>query len=286
MVELAPAETAGQFRKAFAGDTLNTAWYARHLCPDWDVQYATAVGQDAQSDELLTFMTLAGIGTDHVQRLTDRTLGLYMIALQDGERTFSYWRGQAAARRLTDDTAALDRLCHAGDMIYFSGISLAVQEGEGRAKLLKHLADARRRGVRIAFDSNLRPRLWASNDEMTDWVMKAAAISDVILPSHDDEATFFGDANPDATRDRYLAAGATTVVVKNGPGEIIYSHDGVGGSVQPDVITTIVDTTAAGDSFNAGFLCAMDGDITDAIRAAATLSGKVIQGRGALVALG
>lgn len=284
MVELAPAAVPGDFRQGFAGDTFNTAWYAARLRPDWAVDYVTAVGRDAMSDAMLGFLEGAGVGTRHIQRHGDRTLGLYMISLKDGERSFSYWRGQAAARRMTQDRTAFAAALKDADMVYFSGISLGVQEGDGRDHMLELIASARAAGSTVAFDSNLRPKLWAATTEMTDWVMRAAAISDIVLPSHDDEAAFFGDASPLATRDRYLAAAATTVVVKNGPGVIEWAHEGATGQVHPDPVPQIIDTTAAGDSFNAGFFANLDQGIEAAIKAGAALSAKVIQGRGALIA--
>jgi len=287
MVEMAPQTQAGQFQIGFAGDTLNTAWYVRRMCPDWDVQYLTVVGEDATSQQLSDFLASAGVGTAHVQVQAHRMLGLYLITLDQGERHFSYWRGQSAARLLAADRAVLDAAFAKADLLYFSGITLAIQEGNGRANLLDALAAARSAGCKVAFDSNLRPKLWGSKDEMCDWVSKAAAISDIVLPSHDDEAVYFGDRDPLATRDRYAASGARTVVVKNGPGEIHYSHQGTMGALTPRPIPKIVDTTAAGDSFNAGFFGRFfqDGDIAAAITAGSDLAGQVVQGRGALVDL-
>ncbi|MEJ6402475.1 sugar kinase [Yoonia sp. 2307UL14-13] len=283
MVEMAPAIEPGQYRLGFAGDTLNTAWYLRQLHADWSVDYLTAVGRDAMSDKMVAFLRDAGIGTDHIQRMSDRTVGLYLITLRDGERQFSYWRGEAAARRLAADLLALQE----ADIVYFSGITLAVQEGDGRDRLLDAMARARSKGAIIAFDSNLRPRLWEGQRQMREWVTKAAAVSDIILPSHDDEATCFGDVNTAATCARYAAQGAQTVVVKNGPGPVHYRHADEEGIVQPAILTDVVDTTAAGDSFNAGFLADFcDGvPVPEAITTASNVARRVIQGRGALVRL-
>ncbi|PUB12112.1 sugar kinase [Yoonia sediminilitoris] len=287
MVEMAPLAKSGQFQMSFAGDTLNTAWYVRQLKPLWDVSYVTAVGQDQMSDQMVSFLQDTGIDTQYIQRLNNRTVGLYLIALKNGERHFSYWRGQAAARALAADPGTLDRSFSNADVLYFSGITLAILEGNGRARLLRSLARARAAGKLVAFDSNLRPRLWESDDHMRDWVTKAAETSDIVLPSHDDEAVHFGDAGPKATCERYAALGATTVVVKNGPGTIHYRHAGKSGVMQPAIVSDVVDTTAAGDSFNAGFLSQFVGGVSIdlAIHAASNVARRVIKGRGALVPL-
>ncbi len=287
MVEMAPSETAGQFRMGFAGDTFNTVWYLRQLCPNWQTPYLTRVGDDAVSGDLLAMMQSAGIDTGAIGVSSERSVGLYLISLQDGERSFSYWRDRSAARQLAADPAALAAAMDGADLIYASGITLGVLEGEGRANLLNALANARAAGATIAFDSNLRPRLWPSTKAMCDAVMDAAAVSDIVLPSYDDEVDYFGDASPQATLDRYLSAGASTVVVKNGPGEVLYQHNGVTGTYKPTAITTVVDTTAAGDSFNAGFFAGLveTGDMQTAIAQGSNVAAQVIGQRGALVQL-
>jgi 2-dehydro-3-deoxygluconokinase len=284
MVEMAPAQTAGQFQMSFAGDTLNTAWYLHRAQPQWTVDYLTAIGTDNASQNMVQFLNAEGLGIDDLIEVPERTVGLYMIELSNGERSFSYWRSQSAARLLAADKTALEQRLLNRDMIYFSGITLAILEGEGRENLLAALATARSNGAQIVFDPNLRPKLWADTKTMCELITRAAEVSDVVLPSHDDEAAFFGDAGPQATIERYLEAGATTVIGKNGAGEILYSHDGVAGTIHPKPVNKIVDTTAAGDSFNAGFIAKFpDGDIEGAILAGCDLAGKVICGRGALV---
>ena len=284
MIEVAPAAQDGLFQMAFAGDTLNTAWYLKRLKADWDIDYLTAIGRDRASENLKDFLKDAGLGVDHVQTDEARTVGLYMIELSEGERSFSYWRSVSAARLLAKDQVILDAAFLSQDVVYFSAITLAILEGEGLNNFLSALGRARADGAQIVFDPNLRPALWPSVEAMCDAVMRAARTSDMVLPSHDDEATFFGDKNPAATLDRYLSAGATAVVVKNGGGEILYSDAGRKGVVHPEPIHEVVDTTAAGDSFNAGFLAQYaDDDIETAIKAGCILAGKVICGRGALV---
>jgi 2-dehydro-3-deoxygluconokinase len=164
---------------------------------------------------------------------------------------------------------------------------MAILDAKSRETLLDVVAKARAAGKTTVFDSNLRPRLWESSKTMCDIVMRASAVSDIVLPSYDDEADHFGDANITATRDRYLAAGATTVIVKNGEGDVHFTHGEQSGHVTPPVATAVVDTTSAGDSFNAGFLIGLHqtGSVRGAILNAAQVAGHVISQKGALVPL-
>jgi 2-dehydro-3-deoxygluconokinase len=283
MVELAPNGAPGNFGSSFAGDTFNTSWYLAQMRPTWTIDFVTCVGTDAISTQMCDFMADGGIGTHHIGRLADRTVGLYMIQLDNGERSFAYWRGQSAARAVMDQATLVTDAIAGADIVYLSGISIAILDDTGRTALLQVLKNARASGVTIAFDPNLRPRLWPNIKAMCDAVMAFASVSDLVFPSHDEEALYFGDADITATQDRYKNAGCTTIIVKNGGGEIGFLADGVFGSYHPVMADTVQDTTAAGDSFNAGFLAA-DGDTAARIGAASDLAGRVIQGAGALVA--
>jgi 2-dehydro-3-deoxygluconokinase len=285
MVELAP-QPGGLFSMGFAGDTFNTAWYARRcLPPGWRVAYLSAVGQDAVSDGMLGFMGAAGIDTTHVARLPDRTVGLYLISLTNGERSFAYWRGQSAARMLASDQARLAQALAGVRVAYLSGITLAILDAPDRARLLAALAAARGAGTTVVFDPNLRPRLWQDVPMMCAAIMDGAGVADIVLPSHEDEAAHFGDTSPTATAARYAGAGAGLVVVKNGAGEMLAVSGGQSHRLIPPPVPEVVDTTAAGDSFNAGFLAAWLAGATlpEAMARGADVAARVIGSRGALV---
>jgi len=286
MVELSPSND-NNFAMNFAGDSFNTAWYARRLLPEfWKVSYLTAVGVDQLSDDLVKFIQDAGIETNDIARIDGRTVGLYMIQLNKGERSFTYWRENSAAKLLASDLETLNEAMSSAGVIFFSGISIAILSKADRQNLYEALASARKNGSLIVFDLNLRPGLWPDTETMCEEITKAASYADILLPSFDDEAQYFGDENPQATLDRYAKLGAKLVVVKNGAGNVL-----AGGPQQdvvefmPDVIDHPVDTTAAGDAFNAGFLAAhLSGDnLENALAAGAELSAKVICQRGALV---
>lgn len=282
MIEMSP-KGDDLFGMGFAGDTFNTAWYMQQITQgSVDVAFVSAVGDDAVSQRMTQFITACGI-TPIMQVRAGRSVGLYVVSLDHGERSFSYWRSASAARTLADDMDDLPVV--AGDMAYFSGITLAILPDAGKERLLAVLTAYKAQGVTIVFDPNLRPRLWQDTAQMCAWTMKGAAISDVCLPSFDDEALHFGDDSLNATCTRYAAQGTGIVIAKNGGGPILIQSAGHQDIVQPDVVGSVVDTTAAGDSFNAGFLSArMNGaSLTEAVTRACALSAKVIAQTGALV---
>ncbi|CAN7534557.1 sugar kinase [Rhizobium sp. LjRoot30] len=285
MVELSQAG-GGLLRKGFAGDTFNTAWYARACLPaTWSVDYLTGLGDDPVSEEMLSFMAGAGVGTSAVRRIPGRTPGLYMIHLRNGERSFSYWRDTSAARALAADADHLRRAIEAVDVVYFSGITLAILPAADVETLLSELRRAKASGKLVAFDPNIRPRLWSGRETMLSTISDGARAANLVMPSFDDEATHFGDASVEATVARYHGLGVEKLVVKNGADGATISFGGEP-RLMPAVEAKVVDTTSAGDSFNGAFLARylVTGDAAEAAGFGAAVAARVIGEHGALIA--
>ena len=274
------------YRLGFAGDTLNTAYYLRALLgTDWQVDYASAVGDDHYSEQMVAFIAATGIGTGHIRTIAGKRTGLYMIHQADGDRHFTYWRDTSAAKLLADDADALDAALGGADLIYFSGITLAILAPEARGRLLGSIEALRKAGAEIAFDPNIRPALWPDNKSVAEALMQAASVSSIVLPTHGDEVPYFGDADDMATARRYRDAGVREVVVKNGADPALVVTENVDVRVSANPVETVVDATGAGDSFNAGYLAArLDGTAPqDAARAGHATASVVIGHHGALV---
>jgi len=285
MIEFSAARD-GLFARGFGGDTLNTAVYLSRL--GIDVSYVTALGDDALSDAMLAAWRAEGIDTHEVLRLPGRVPGLYMIERDArGERSFLYWRDRAPAREFFDraDDATLERL--AGfDWLYFSGISLSLYGETGRSRLRELLVAARRRGGRIAFDGNYRPRGWSDVESAQRAFNTILPLVDLALPTLEDEQALFGDADAAACVARLKARGIGEIVVKRGPLGCLIETAGRRAEIPPPQIVQPVDTTAAGDSFNAAYLAARIVGVApeQAAQAGHRLASVVIMSPGAVIA--
>jgi 2-dehydro-3-deoxygluconokinase len=286
MVELARGSD-GRYGLAYGGDTFNTAVYlARAGVP---VAYATALGDDPYSDGIAALAAAEGVGTDLIVRVPGRTPGLYVIETDPaGERRFYYWRDTSPARdlfELPQWSIVADGLMTAG-LIYFSGVTLSLYSNNGLGRLLAVIEMARNNGAKIAFDGNFRPRGWKGDVARTRTVfVEALKRVDIALPTFEDEALLWGDASPEATVERLQAFGIGEIAVKNGPNSALVATAGGREQVPVPQIVEPVDTTAAGDSFNAAYLAArLAGEApAPAATTAHRLAGEVIRHRGAIV---
>ncbi|MEP6876858.1 MAG: sugar kinase [Burkholderiales bacterium] len=290
MIEL-QGEAFGTMRQTFGGDTLNTAVYLARSGASLGVHasYATGLGDDRYSDEMLRRWQLEGVATDLVRRLPGRVPGLYTISVDErGERTFTYWRDSSAARGYFDvPETPLEQAAGGLDALYFSGISLAILDLGARERLFETARRVRAHGGRVIFDNNYRPRLWADAPTARAAYAQALALSDVALVTLDDEQLLYGDASLAESRDRSLAAPCEEVVIKQGGGPVIV-RCASSAIVEVPVrrVERVVDTTAAGDSFAGAYLAARlsGASAVDAAAAGARLAAQVIQHRGAIVA--
>lgn len=301
MAELRQSESDG-FNVGFAGDTFNTAVYcARALNaraaeksaaatnpkshPEQAVSYVTCVGHDPLSTAFVELVQSEHINTDHITRHNENNLGIYSVTTdQTGERSFHYWRSHSAARQLYANDEAPVAL-PAARVVYLSGISLAIMQPAARHRLIDHLKTlSETKQSLLAFDSNYRPQLWESQEVAQSVMTKMWDIADIALPSIDDEMNLFGDASEAAVIERFGSSKRTLTAIKRGSR----------GPVSPDLpeaehphfepATNVVDTTAAGDSFNGGLLAAflMGASQAECMSAGHECASMVVGVRGAI----
>jgi 2-dehydro-3-deoxygluconokinase len=279
----------GAMQQSYGGDTFNTAVYlARCSDKTLDVCYATALGDDALSAALLQHWKREGLQLDLVRTIADKLPGLYQIAVDaQGERTFSFWRDQSAARAYFDTPITpLEARASEWDAFYFSGISLAILPPAGRDRLFAFAQNLRQRGATVVFDNNFRAKLWSSIDDARASFERAFAVANIALITADDHQLLFGLQNLDAAVQAVQNLPIQEVVIKRGAKPtLVRSGDQPWQSIAVQSVERVVDTTAAGDSFAAAYLsqrlkgqmphvCAQFGN---------QLAARVIQHRGAII---
>lgn len=289
MIEL-NGQPFGTMVQRYGGDTLNTATYLSRVSSLEKIQvhYVTALGEDKLSQAMKSYWQQDDIQTNWVLSDAQHQPGLYLIQLDSqGERTFLYWRNQSAAHYMIQHPKfpnVIQQLKQV-DMLYLSGISLAILPSEDRHKLIEYVQELASQGVEIAFDSNYRPNLWQSAEQARSIYEKLLPLVKVALVTFDDEQLLWGDQNEQETITRLHKIGIPTIVVKCGSQGALLSTQQNQQWVNTTPIENIVDTTSAGDAFNAGFLNGyLQGkSLDECCQQGNQLAGIVIQHRGAII---
>lgn len=278
----------------FAGDTLNTTVYMARLleASNIAINYVTALGEDNFSSGMLAAWQQEGIDTHHVSRLSGKLPGLYSVNVDaTGERSFHYWRSESAARSLfshalTDEQ--MESIAAENSLIFLSGITVAILPYESRKQLVNLLKKAKHNGAKVAFDTNHRPALWQAregnnSDDARHWYQCILALTDIALLTFEDEQLLFNDQSVEDTLQRLQHI--PELVIKRGSAPcIVKSGDDIQ-SVIAQKVSTPVDTTGAGDSFNGAYLSSriQGSSPVEACQAGHRLAAEVIMHRGGVI---
>ncbi len=289
MVEL--RRENGLLTQTYGGDAFNCGVYLKRASGA-DVDFISALGKDPYSDGMAAFWKENGINADLTQRLDNKLPGLYIIEVDtNGERSFLYWRGEAAAK-FCFDTPESDNILASlwsYDLVHLSGISLAILTPEGREKLLAALEKIAQRGVPISFDFNYRTKLWGNYANAAPYYKRLAKIAKWIFLSPDEIQAAGYDLSDPANPDYKKAIeelGAEWTIVKNEDKPcLVYNRDGSVIEVHSPKHLNPVDTTAAGDSFIGAYLAAATNGKgpEECVEAAQKMASAVIMQRGAII---
>ncbi len=291
MIELQEIEP-GKTQQTFGGDTLNAAIYAARLGKKIPVRvdYVTALGRDNFSDNMVAFWEREGVGSDLVIRQKGEQPGLYYIQLdENGERTFSYWRGEAAAKKCFEYAMSEKLLEQLGeyDVLYLSGISVAILTLSSRERLFARLSELAATETKIFFDYNYRPHLWKSKTEATQVFEQILPWCDTVFVGLDELEALHGVVST-VTGHQYLSEmGVRESVVRSGSEPCSIRSDGNLVEVAANRVENVVDTTAAGDSFSAAYMVARHSgcSVQKAAEIAHRMAAYVIGYKGAIAPL-
>ena len=286
MAEIRSGLTDG-FSLGFAGDTYNTAVYAsRAIGQRGLVSYATRVGADPLSLCYCDAAQREGIDISGIAKDPNHNIGIYSVSTDDsGERSFHYWRSNSAARRMFASDETTPDL-PAARVIYLSGITMAILTPDARTRLIDTLTSKRaQEGAKIAFDSNYRPALWDDPATARAVMDRMWKITDIALPSIDDEMALLGEGTEEAVIDRFSERSWEGIAIKRGSRGPISPNICLGKHPEFKPAANVVDTTAAGDSFNGAYLAAYlsGADEVKRLLAGHSLAAKVIGFPGAII---
>ena len=245
---------------SYGGDTFNTAVYLRRCSsPDAiEVGYATGLGDDPLSQKLMNEWTELGLDLRQTRKIAGKLPGMYLIETDDsGERRFHFWRESSAARSYFDiDLSPLEAEANQIDCFYFSGISLAILNAEARQKLFTLLACQKAKGKQVVFDNNYRPRLWPNKITTQQVFNEALAVSTLAMITADDNKDVYELNTLDEAVVHAQSLDVEEIVIKRGakPTLVRAKNSKNWEQAATQLVEKVVDTTAAGDSFAAGYL--------------------------------
>jgi 2-dehydro-3-deoxygluconokinase len=230
------------------GDTSNCAIAAARQGAS--AGYVTAIGRDPFGDSLMALWAAEGIDASAVVRRNDAPTGIYFVTHSERGHDFTFYRAGSAASRLTKAEIPESYIARA-KILEASAISQAISASANVA-VLHAMALAQKHGVAIAYDTNLRLRLWPI-ERARPAIEEACRRADTVFTSDEEAAALWGHKEPEAVADAVLALGVQTVVVKQGgEGAMIATRarrEHIAGHA-----VKAVDATGAGDTLAGAFL--------------------------------
>ena len=245
----------GTLRLGVGGDAANVAVrLARGGC---EVSLHSALGTDALSERVAVRLREEGVQLAG-PALDGERVGIYLVATGDGgERSFTYWRdGSAASRYLRGGTEQLLAAIGEADVVHVSGITLALVGRSGRAILRRGIARVRAAGTFVVFDPNHRATLWPDPREASTATNEVLPLVDAALASRDDCAALFASRDAEAGARSLAAAGVVDVAVTDGAAGCVVIGENGTTWIEAPVVPRVVDTTGAGDAFDAAWILA------------------------------
>lgn len=211
------------------------------------------VGDDQFGKMLKSTLEELGIGTENLllDPKVHTTLAL-VHTFQDGDRDFSFYRKPGADMMLAPSEVQEEQIA-ASRIFHFGTLSLT--DEPVRSATVQALEYAKKHGVTVTFDPNLRPPLWDSLDEAKKQIWYGLSKCSAVKMSEEELEFITGetdlDKGVDAVRSRYDIP-LICITMGKGGSRAYYRELAVScpGFIQEHTI----ETTGAGDTFCAGMV--------------------------------
>jgi 2-dehydro-3-deoxygluconokinase len=227
-----PDDTNNIYRSGFGGDTSNTAIAVARQ--ETSSGFLSKVGNDLFGRKLLELWKREGVDCTYVLQHPEFPTGIYFVTHDENGHHFSYYRKGSAASQMTPED-----------------VTVAISDSSCETAFAA-IHQARKRGVKISYDTNLRLKLWTLI-QARDVINHVVPMCDVLLPSLDDVTSLTGLREPKEIIDYYLKLGAKLVVLKQGEQGVLVA-DGNNECYISGHAVKAIDATGAGDTFDGAFL--------------------------------
>jgi 2-dehydro-3-deoxygluconokinase len=256
MVVFSPMRTgylrhAHTFQKGIAGAESNVAIGLARL--GHKVGWISRLGEDEFGTEILAILRGEGVDVSQVIRDDSSPTGIYFKEfLRPEEIRVYYYRQNSAASKLS--VTDLDEAYIAkAKYLHLTGITPALSDACLQT-VWEAIRVAKKNGVKIVFDPNLRRKLWKDENEAKRILLELSSYADIVLPGLSEGEFLFGKCDIETMAEKFLENGASLVVLKLGENGAYYSSNEDKGSVPAFEVKQVVDPVGAGDGFAAGFL--------------------------------
>ncbi len=245
----------GNYQLGYSGDILNALAAAGRL--GLKTGLITAIGDDPFLVGLKEILDRENIDLSCAPVIKDKPNGVYFVYVNEtGGPSFHFLRKNSAACEAftAQSITELINYARSAKALLFSSIPLAVMHERER---IFELLRAIKGETIIAFDLNVRRALWSDLAELISVFSILAPLVDILFVTDEDDAILFGNRSPQDALADYQRRGFKQVVIRRGGAPTLVGADGEHFDVPVPRVSNIVDTTGAGDVFNAGYIAAM-----------------------------
>ena len=284
MIEISNIKNS-MYKQSFAGDTLNFCNYLDKK--KLNAFFLSAIGKSEINKSLLNFVRSKKISTKYIKQINQFELGLYLIKNKDnGEKQFFYWRDESAAKQYFNniDFLNLYKELKNFDYIYFSGITLSIIHISKLNNFIKLLKLLKSKKIKIVFDFNIRPSRWNKKNlnKFFDSVLKFV---DMCFLSGED-MNYWKNKNNIKSYEQIVSKYKIkhSIFRKNAKFTYVFLNK-TRYVFRNKLLKKVVDTSGAGDGFNAAYLSnfIVNNDPVLALKAGSSLGSKIVMKKGAIV---
>jgi len=276
------------FQKCFGGAPMNTLVGVARLGRKSGA--ITAVGDDPFGKFLIRELQKNGVDTSRIKIKNGMRTTISFVANEPetGERSFIFyrkpWVSGTADSSLSIEDIDLDYISDAS-ILHVSGFSLS--QNPSRKAVFNAVKHARSSGVQVSFDPTLRLDVWNSTGTIRRIYGKMLRISNIATFSQEEARFMFGTEDPEKAAGKAFRYGVELVGIKMGvKGAFLQRRTGEKLMV-PSFKVHAVDTTGAGDGWNAGLLVGLINgwDLNTCVTVANAVGALVVTKHGAITAL-